>query len=338
MMYQDSIDQAGEKAALAIAFLQRHRLAAHPVNYTVAYDYITGANAGLCQTIEQKLAARIPFDDFVMTELYSNFISTNNKENDQLVHRVSQLVNKLNDTSNSAKDAISEYIDILDHSLVALKTENPAQARDTLHRMLDATYDARTSQQKLKDQLQQSHQQAEILREELAQLKRNRQVDPLTGLYNRLAMQEHVDLWLTEDPKRKIAAIAVDLDHFRQFNQDYGFNIGDVILSKVAKKISAYVQESGLPVRAGGEEFLILLPDVDLRTAGEIAEQVRRGVEKLRFVSSRSKKALPKVTISLGVALYQAEENWHQFLARSTQVLQVAKRRGRNQVATETML
>jgi diguanylate cyclase len=338
MMYQDSIDQAGEKAALAIAFLQRHRLAAHPVNYTVAYDYITGANAGLCQTIEQKLAARIPFDDFVMTELYSNFISTNNKENDQLVNRVSQLVSKLNDTSNSANDAISEYIDILDHSLVALKTENPAQARDTLHRMLDATYDARTSQQKLKDQLQQSHQQAEILREELAQLKRNRQVDPLTGLYNRLAMQEHVDLWLTEDPKRKIAAIAVDLDHFRQFNQDYGFNIGDVILSKVAKKISAYVQESGLPVRAGGEEFLILLPDVDLRTAGEIAEQVRRGVEKLRFVSSRSKKALPKVTISLGVALYQAEENWHQFLARSTQVLQVAKRRGRNQVATETML
>ncbi len=338
MMYQDSIDQAGEKAALAIAFLQRHRLAAHPVNYTVAYDYITGANAGLCQTIEQKLAARIPFDDFVMTELYSNFISTNNKENDQLVNRVSQLVNKLNDSSHSANDAISEYIDILDHSLVALKTENPAQARDTLHRMLDATYDARTSQQKLKDQLQQSHQQAEILREELAQLKRNRQVDPLTGLYNRLAMQEHIDLWLTEDPKRKIAAIAVDLDHFRQFNQDYGFNIGDVILSKVAKKISAYVQESGLPVRAGGEEFLILLPDVDLRTAGEIAEQVRRGVEKLRFVSSRSKKALPKVTISLGVALYQAEENWHQFLARSTQVLQVAKRRGRNQVATESML
>jgi diguanylate cyclase len=81
-----------------------------------------------------------------------------------------------------------------------------------------------------------------------------------------------------------------------------------------------------------------LLPDVDLRTASEIAEQVRRGVEKLRFVSSRSKKALPKITISLGVTLYQAEENWHQFLARSSQVLAVAKKRGRNQVATETML
>lgn len=338
MMYQDSIDQAGEKAALAIAFLQRHRLAAHPVNYTVAYDYITGINAALCQAIEQKLAARLPFDDFVMAELYSNYIVTTSKENDQLVNRVNNLVNKLADSNGSATEAICEYIEILDESLIALKTDNMAQARDTLHRVLDATYDVRTSQQKLKDQLAHSHQQSEQLREELAVLKKNRQVDPLTGLYNRLSMQEHVDLWLTEDPKRKIAAIAVDLDHFRQFNQDYGFNIGDVILSKVAKKISGYVQESGLPVRAGGEEFLILLPDVDLRTAGEIAEQVRRGVEKLRFVSSRSKKALPKVTISLGVALYQAEENWHQFLARSTQVLQVAKRRGRNQVATEAML
>ena len=85
MMYQDSIDQAGEKAALAMAFLQRHRLAAHPVNFTVAYDYISGVNASLCQTIEQKLAARIVFDDFVMAELYSNFIVTTSKENEQLV-------------------------------------------------------------------------------------------------------------------------------------------------------------------------------------------------------------------------------------------------------------
>ncbi|MBU2427659.1 MAG: GGDEF domain-containing protein, partial [Gammaproteobacteria bacterium] len=60
-------------------------------------------------------------------------------------------------------------------------------------------------------------------------------------------------------------------------------------------------------------------------------------VEKLRFVSSRSKKALPKVTISLGVTLYQSQENWHQFLARTTSVMTIAKKRGRNQVATEAM-
>ncbi len=338
MMYQDSIDQASEKAALAIAFLQRHRLAAHPVNYTVSYDYISGQNAELCQAIEDKLSARIPFDDFVMTELYSNFIVPTSKQNEELVNSVHKIVTKIHQSAENAADAISEYIEVLDSSLLSLKTDNPAQAKDTIHRVLDATYDLKASHQKLKDQLSQSNEQSHQLRTELETLKRNREVDPLTGMYNRLAMQEHVDLWLTENPKRRIAAIAVDLDHFRQFNQDYGNTIGDVILSKVAKKIAGYVQESGLPVRAGGEEFLILLPDVDLRTAGEIAEQVRKGVEKLRFVSSRTKKALPKVTISLGVTLYQAQENWHQFLARSSQVLTVAKKRGRNQVATEAML
>ena len=338
MMYQDSIDQASEKAALAMAFLQRHRLAAHPVNFTVGYDYISGVNASLCQTIEQKLAARIVFDDFVMAELYSNYIVTSNKENEQLVNRVNQIVTKLTGTADLASETINDYLEVLDQGLQALNSGEAENPTAILTQMIDATVELRGSQEKLRDQLQHSAEQSHILRAELDQLKKSRQVDALTGLYNRLAMQEHVDDWLTQDPHRRIAAIAVDLDHFRQFNQDYGMAIGDVILSKVAKKISAYVQESGLPVRAGGEEFLILLPDVDLRTASEIAEQVRRGVEKLRFVSSRSKKALPKITISLGVTLYQAEENWHQFLARSSQVLAVAKKRGRNQVATETML
>ena len=51
MKYQDSIEQASEKAALTVAFLQRHRLAAHPVNYTVIYEYINGQNAGLCHVL-----------------------------------------------------------------------------------------------------------------------------------------------------------------------------------------------------------------------------------------------------------------------------------------------
>lgn len=338
MIYQDSVEQASEKAALAIAFLQRNRLAAHPVNFTVAYEYISGVIAELCQAIEDKLGAKIPFDDFVMAELYNSFIVPTGRQNEQLIRQVYQMLTQFQQQANATGELIDGYVSVLDHSLQALKTDTAEQARDTIARVLSATYELKIGQQKLRDQLSKAQDQSHQLREEVEQLKRQRHVDPLTGMFNRLAMQEHIDMWLTENPQRRIAAISVDLDHFRQFNQDYGHGIGDVILSKVARKISAYVQDSGLPVRAGGEEFLILLPDVDLRTAGEIAEQVRRGVEKLRFVSSRSKKTLPKVTISLGVALYQSSENWHQFLARTTQVLAIAKKRGRNQVATEAML
>jgi len=338
MKYQDSIDQASEKAALTAAFLQRHRLAAHPVNYTVIYEYISGHNAGLCHAIEQKLAAQSPFDDFVMAELYSQWLVPQQERQEALAVQVTTMLSKLSGTTDIASEEVMHYIDVLDQALLSIDPDNSARSQDSIHKVLNATYAIKASQQKLKDQLEYSNEQCHQLRDELDRLKQERQLDPLTGLYNRLAMQEHLDLWLSENPHRRIAAIAVDLDHFSQFNTDYGTGIGDVILSKVARKIASYVQESGLPVRSGGEEFLILLPDVDLRTAGEIAEQVRRGVEKLRFVSAKSKKALPKVTISLGVSTYNTAENWHQFLSRSNKVLQEAKQRGRNQVATELML
>lgn len=337
MMYNDPVALAREKSSQAAAFLLRHNLAPHPVNYTVSYEYSSGQNAGLCQAIEQRVAARLHFDDFIMAELYSHWIEKSHQQNEQLVQRVSTMVTRLSGCTDLAHEATNDYLELLDHQLPELSSSDPALKLNMMQ-LIEATEKVRRCHLQLNQQLELANQQSHQLRTELKEVKQLRLLDPLTGLYNRLAMQEHLELWLTEQPERQIAAIAVDLDHFRQFNQDYGDTIGDVILSKVARKVRSYVQDSGLPVRAGGEEFLILLPDVDLRTAGEIAEQVRKGVEKLRFVSSRSKKTLPKVTISLGVSLYQAKENWQQFLARTSQILQIAKHRGRNQVATETML
>lgn len=339
MKYQDSLQQASEKAAQVKAFLQHAGLAAHPVNYAVCYDYISGYNAELCHVIEQKLAARALLDDFVMADLYSRFLAPANKQQEQLLNDASSMVSRMAAYSDVAAEQVDEYLQQLDVGMYQLQQfSDSQQPLPLLQQLHQQTTDFRHSQQQLKQQLLLAHQQSHQLRQELEQVKQQRLLDPLTGLYNRFAMQNQIDLWFSEQPSRRVAAIAINLDHFSRFNQQYGATIGDVILSKVARKISSYVQSSGLPVRSGGEEFLILLPDVDLRSASEIAEQVRRGVEKLRFVSSRNKTTLPKITISLGVSLFQHRENWYQFLGRTAQVLQLAKQRGRNQVASEVML
>lgn len=338
MKYQDSPEQASEKAAQVKVFLQRAGLAVHPVNYAVCYDYISGHNAELCTAIEHKLSAKTPFDDFIMADLYSRYLTPENPQQEQLLQDAYGIVSRLTGYTDLAAEQVADYLQLLDFALQQLQQNTAELTLPIVEQLRHQTQAFRASQHQLQQQLEQANQQSHQLRHELEQLKLQRQLDPLTGLYNRSAMQHQLELWFTEQPGRRVAAIAIDLDHFSRFNQDYGSAIGDVILSKVARKISSYVQSSGLPVRAGGEEFLILLPDVDLRSASEIAEQVRRGVEKLRFVSARSKKALPKVTISLGVSLYQHSENWYQFLARTTDVLTLAKQRGRNQVASETML
>lgn len=340
MKYQDSLQQASEKAAQVKIFLQRIKLAAHPVNYAVCYEYISGQNEQLCHIIEQKLTAQAPLDDFVMADLYSRFLTCDNPKQEQLLQDATGMVSRVAAYTDVAAEQLDDYLQHLDTGILQLQQHPSPDAKinTTVAQLQQATREFRLSQQQMQQQLLLANQQSHQLRHELEQLKQQRLLDPLTGLYNRLAMQNQLDVWFSEQPQRRVAAIAVNLDHFSRFNQDYGSAIGDVILAKVARKISSYVQSSGLPVRSGGEEFLILLPDVDLRSASEIAEQVRRGVEKLRFVSSRSKKTLPKVTISLGVSLYQHSENWYQFLGRTAAVLLLAKQRGRNQVANEAML
>lgn len=340
MKYQDSLQLASEKAAQVKAFLHRVSLPAHPVNYAVCYEYISGHNAQLCQIIEQKLAAKAPLDDFVMADLYCRFLTPSNPQQEQLLQDASGMVSRMSAYSDVAAEHLDDYLQQLDGSMLQLKHLGPVETKllPIVSKLQLNTAEFKQRQQQLQQQLLLANQQSHQLRHEIEQLKQQRLLDPLTGLYNRLAMQNQLDIWFSEQPGRRVAAIAVNLDHFSRFNLEYGNTIGDVILAKVARKISSYVHSSGMPVRSGGEEFLILLPDVDLRSASEIAEQVRRGVEKLRFVSSRSKKTLPKITISLGVSLYQHSENWYQFLGRTAEVLMLAKQRGRNQVASEAML
>jgi diguanylate cyclase len=337
MKYQDSLQQALEKAGLVKAFLQHNQLAIHPINYAVAYDYISGSNAGLCQDVEQKLASKACFDDFIMAELYQRWLADENAQQEQLLQDVTGIVGRLSGYTDLAAETTGQFIQQLEQQLHHLASA-PAQLADIAGIIKSQALSYQQNQQQLHHQLVMANKQSHQLRHELEQLKLQRLQDPLTGLYNRTAMQNQVDIWLNEKPQRRIAAIVVNIDHFSRFNQDYGHTIGDVILSKVARKVGSYIQASGIPVRSGGEEFLLLLPDIDLRTANEIAEQVRKGVEKLRFVSSRDKKSLPKITISLGVSLLQTKENWFHFLARSSQVLKLAKERGRNQVADELML
>ena len=275
-----------------------------------------------------------------MADLYSRFLTHDNPKQQQLLQEASGMVSRVAAYTDVAAEQLQDYLQQLDAGVLQLQQHPSPDAKinATVAQLQQASREFHLSQQQMQQQLLLANQQSHQLRHELEQLKQQRLLDPLTGLYNRLAMQNQLDVWFSEQPQRRVAAIAVNLDHFSRFNQDYGSAIGDVILAKVARKIRSYVQSSGLPVRSGGEEFLILLPDVDLRSASEIAEQVRRGVEKLRFVSSRNKKTLPKVTISLGVSLYQHSEHWYQFLGRTAAVLLLAKQRGRNQVANEAML
>ncbi len=147
---------------------------------------------------------------------------------------------------------------------------------------------------------------------------------PLTGLPNRRFMKVQMDKSI-ETARRygeKLAAIMLDIDHFKIFNDKYGHVEGDNLLVRIADMLKRELRSSDFIFRYGGEEFLVILPRTDLATATEVAERLRREVE-----------SKTDVTISLGVSLYR-EFMWDNESLVSTvdAALYQAKEKGRNMV------
>ena len=153
-------------------------------------------------------------------------------------------------------------------------------------------------------------------------------LDPLTGLLNRKALAGRFDeiaqqAALTSAP---IALIACDLDHFKQVNDEHGHARGDAVLKDAAYLLRKSLRSFELVYRLGGEEFLIVLPDVALEEARAIAERIRAGIQE-------SRPGGLEVTASLGVAAAAGAGVAFELLFRAADdALYDAKRGGRNRV------
>ena len=95
-----------------------------------------------------------------------------------------------------------------------------------------------------------------------------------------------------------------DIDHFKKFNDNYGHTIGDHVLALVARTVKECIRSSDTPVRYGGEEFAVILPNVRISDAVRVAEQIRTAVASKRVVNRSKNITLGTITLSVGVARY----------------------------------
>ena len=157
-------------------------------------------------------------------------------------------------------------------------------------------------------------------------------IDQQTGLYKRHFLNQKTQLWLSQN--KSVCAIAIQIENLDHFINNYGDIIGEIILNKVAKQIQKYVFQSGLPGRTGKGEFTILIADIDPDTASLIAEKVRNGVEKLRFVSSKSGIKLPIIDLSLGIAKRKEEKDFNKLARNASNAAHKAKSLGQSSYIT----
>ncbi|WP_429419094.1 sensor domain-containing diguanylate cyclase [Pseudomonas plecoglossicida] len=165
----------------------------------------------------------------------------------------------------------------------------------------------------------------QLLHKEMGHLNQVALSDPLTGLANRRAMDAALADF--EQSERPYAALALDIDHFKRVNDVHGHDAGDRALQQIAQLIQSASRTIDLACRAGGEEFVLLLPDTDLDVATQVAERIRLSI------ANTPVEGVGALTISIGVACKDAETfTSADILKRADERLYVAKQTGRNRV------
>jgi len=158
-------------------------------------------------------------------------------------------------------------------------------------------------------------------------LIRENTLDHLTGCHNRTYLDKHAPRIL-DFAQRKgfpVAMLFIDLDDFKGINDSMGHGCGDLVLITIAERIRRIVRDYDIFVRLGGDEFLVLLPDVDLQTAQETAGRIQKAVCSVDAAEACGSKAGLKTSASIGVTMHEQGEDLERFIARADKCMYAVK-------------
>lgn len=155
------------------------------------------------------------------------------------------------------------------------------------------------------------------------------QKDPLTGVYNRAALNETLqrEVELAQRHGLSLSLIVIDIDHFKRINDTYGHSAGDCLLKGLVDSAKQSIRRCDMLFRYGGEEFVVVLNNTDAKGAMRLAERIRRNIEKEEYPCADQPL---KMTVSAGVAALAADESEEDLFKKADKALYRAKSAGRN--------
>ena len=225
---------------------------------------------------------------------------------------------------------------VLDQSSVqSLLASHPRAIFTLLRRtcafLVDAERNLIADLRRRNTELEDTIKKLEFTRNRLSEEEETARTDGLTALYNRRGFDAELPSFM--DRARAIGGglvlIAMDLDHFKPLNDTLGHAAGDFALREVGKILAAGVRKTDLPCRVGGDEFIVLLADLDEAQARTRAEALRVAIGT--FPHPGNERGI-RITSTMGGTLYRPGESAAELMHRADEALYAAKRAGRNRV------
>ncbi|MBF0187107.1 MAG: GGDEF domain-containing protein [Magnetococcales bacterium] len=166
-------------------------------------------------------------------------------------------------------------------------------------------------------------------------LEQTARTDPLTGLYNRRWLDEVLERQLgrCRQSGKPLGFMLLDVDHFKEYNDNNGHLAGDAALIALGKLLDEHIRPGDVAARYGGEEFGVILPNTPLYQAERIAERLRKAVE-VATIRDVDGNPLPRISISIGLSMQEPRATVQDLTMRADAALYEAKKEGRNCLRT----
>ncbi len=325
----------------ALGYIKKNYLPAFPRFYELWYTYVAGFNYKLNNYINEIIGKNGQISDEEMQQIYNKFLSPNRlgdrvdvvgtKVSDE-IRELLKVLNKNNGQNSAYSSSLSSVEDQLS------EISDSLQLKELIKKLVIATEKSSRANEELKLKLITSKNKIETLRENLETIRYESLTDDLTTLNNRKHFDQMLERCVkdAEETQAPLSLLLSDIDHFKQFNDNFGHQTGDQVLRLVALATKQNVKGQDVACRYGGEEFGIILPHTSLHQAMSVAENIRQSVFSKELVKRSTGENLGRVTISIGVATFKHGDTVHTLLSRADAALYNAKHSGRNLVKSET--
>jgi diguanylate cyclase len=336
-MSKDLLQIAAINLKRAVPLMLKHKIPTTPTNYALWYAYVGEQNKELNQHLDAVIAQYQTCPPVNGELLYRQYVSDpveldvrDMRQNIDAM--VTELSSQLRDTNQDA-EVFQRKIDNNFNKLSQIEEQGFSleQVLAMVRNLVKESDSIRSSTEYFTGQLQKAQQEIDALRVRLQETEKDVLFDALTGSLNRRAFDEDLSALITSAPNG-LCLMLLDIDHFKAFNDNYGHQLGDQVLKAVAKRVQEACRDGVKLYRFGGEEFAVIVPASQLRVARQLAEAMRRGLEKLSLKDRRQGARIDNITASFGVCQWQATMTAHDMIEQADKLLYEAKRLGRNRV------
>lgn len=331
--YPEEVREAADLLKQAVPHMVRHDIPPTPVHYALWYTYSRGGEPELNQRLDKIVKDFDSFPGEAALKLFREFVIRGELEEAKAgQQQAMELVDVVEDGVSRSVAGSLAYQASLALGLSALHEPVIDDLPSVLNDLQQSTQQMQAQQEQFLHRLRAAQNEIQQLRGQLERAHRAANLDSLTQVFNRHAFTRLLETALKQETGG-IALVILDIDHFKQFNDQFGHPLGDRVLQHVGQLLRELLPPRAIAARYGGEEFCVLLRDChDLASLQAFAEKLRQKIQALRVKVRRTDQLLDSISASFGLALACPGDDFESLVTRADDALYKAKNAGRNQV------